>query len=112
VRRARGRAPDRLPLPPAANEPLGSNEPRETVRYGRTVGLSEQYTADREGNSWVGPFCTFEARDDHGNVLDLAPVLSGRTVRLTVPGSRLDRVGRGKLSSPQEEPGRRCDRPA
>ncbi len=114
----------------------------EAVCYGRTVGLSEEYTADRDGfrqiwrfhnnplweggdllivakivtqldvavvdgrvqlsqgTSWVGPFCSFEARDDQGNVLDLAPVLSGKTVRLTVPGSWLARVGKQEASRP------------
>lgn len=51
-----------------------------------------------DGANRVGGFCSFEARDPSGRILDLTPELDGRLVRLTLPGNWLHGVGSGDLS--------------
>ncbi|MFH1679885.1 MAG: hypothetical protein ABIH26_04495 [Candidatus Eisenbacteria bacterium] len=58
------------------------------------VRLIEDRIHFHGGEGWVGPFCTFEARDPDGNVLELAPMLEGKKITLRVPGSWLYRIAR------------------
>jgi hypothetical protein len=63
------------------------------------VRVEDGKTQLYDGDRWIGPLCSFEARDRSGRILDLEPELERSVLTLRIPSSWLYRAGKERESS-------------